>query len=187
MDSPNAALAIKPKYIRIFASLVVFCVSLTILFLSMRAVMGIGGFCAEGGPYQIETHCPKGVAPLAALTPLTMIVSIFVYLASGAVNGVLLMWSGIFLSLGWNFMEFAFRPPQGDSIVYSWVLCGVMFIAMGLAPFAMVGKTMMSVLRQNKADRGPIEKPDSQMLLLHFIGIALGIGVGVYLFNFFTA
>ena len=35
--------------------------SLTLVFVSMRAVMDVGGFCAEGGPYVIETHCPEGV------------------------------------------------------------------------------------------------------------------------------
>ncbi len=34
---------------------------LTLVWLSMRAVMNVGGFCAEGGPYVIETPCPDGV------------------------------------------------------------------------------------------------------------------------------
>lgn len=44
--------------------------SLTFVFLGMRAVMDVGGFCAEGGPYEIQTPCPEGV-------PLLMIGGIF--------------------------------------------------------------------------------------------------------------
>ena len=35
--------------------------SIVVIFLGMRAVLDIGGFCAEGGPYEIQTHCPDGV------------------------------------------------------------------------------------------------------------------------------
>ena len=35
---------------------------ITLLFLGMRAVMDVGGMCAEGGPYVIEQHCPEGAA-----------------------------------------------------------------------------------------------------------------------------
>ena len=30
------------------------------LYFPMRAVLDVGGYCAEGGPYVIETHCPEG-------------------------------------------------------------------------------------------------------------------------------
>src|SRR5436190_15088757 len=49
----------------IFVGLAGGTAALTILFLSMRAVMRIGGFCASGGPYQIQTQCPKGVPGVA--------------------------------------------------------------------------------------------------------------------------
>jgi len=35
--------------------------ALTMVYLSMRSVMDVGGFCAEGGPFEIETHCSQGV------------------------------------------------------------------------------------------------------------------------------
>ena len=87
--------------------------SLTLVFLGMRAVMDIGGFCAEGGPYEIQTHCPEGV-------PLLMIGGIFgLFLFGGlmawkgsVIGGpyaalVGLAWPALFLSLGWNFLEYA--------------------------------------------------------------------------------
>ena len=52
---------------------------LTLVFLAMRAVMDVGGFCAEGGPYVIETHCPEGV-------PLVLIGGIFGLLTSARLS-----------------------------------------------------------------------------------------------------
>jgi hypothetical protein len=116
--------------------------SLTLVFLSMRAVMGVGGFCAEGGPYVIETHCPEGV-------PLLItggIFGLFIFgglmawkdsLIGGPYGGlVLLAWPVLFLSLGWNFLEFAFNPPgpPGQGIIWGWLIPGVLFVIMGLVP-----------------------------------------------------
>jgi hypothetical protein len=38
--------------------------SLTILWLSMRSVMDIGGSCASGGPFVPRVACPSGVSLL---------------------------------------------------------------------------------------------------------------------------
>lgn len=187
MDSPSATLPKRSPILRIFLSVVVFCVSLTVLFLAMRAVLGIGGFCAEGGPYQIAVHCPKGIAPLAAIAPITMIVSIFAYLSTGYMTGVFLFWSAIFLSLGWNFLEFAFYPPEGQGIVYGWLACGVMFIAMGLAPSVIIVKSINLLLTGRQAEQPVKKEPLYALLILHLAGIAIGVGAGFYLFNFFTS
>ena len=67
---------------------------LTLIFLSMRAVMDIGGFCAEGGPYVIETHCPDGV-------PLLLVGGIFGLFGFGG----LMVWKGVVLGdpyAGWS-------------------------------------------------------------------------------------
>lgn len=171
------------KILRIFFSVLVFCFSLTILFLAMRAVLGVGGFCAEGGPYEIAVHCPKGVAPLAAFAPITMIASIFVYLSAAGVTGVLFFWSAIFLSLGWNFMEFALYPPVGEGPVYAWIICGVMFILMGIGPFIYVTKAFFDGFLGKVMAQPGEGRPDMRSFLLHLVGIALGVGLGIYLFK----
>ena len=116
--------------------------SITILWLSMRAVMGIGGACASGGPFVPAVECPDAVV---ALTPL----SIFGGLVAGglaiwggaALGGAwaglfFLAWPALFLSLGWNFLEFGLRPPGGEpgEVVWSWLFCAVVFILMGAGP-----------------------------------------------------
>ncbi len=113
---------------------------LTLAFLAMRAVMDVGGFCAEGGPYVIETHCPEGV-------PLVLIGGIFGLFGFGGLMAwkgtligepysalVLLAWPALFLSLGWNFLEYALNPPVGQGIVWAWLIPGVLFVLIGGIP-----------------------------------------------------
>ncbi|HJP87875.1 MAG TPA: SHOCT domain-containing protein [Candidatus Limnocylindrales bacterium] len=115
--------------------------TLTILWLSMRAVMGIGGACASGGPYVPAVECPDAVV---ALTPLS-IFGIFIFGGLAAWGGanlggrwiglIALGWPALFLSLGWNFLEFGFAPPDGSGdLVWDWIFCGIVFVLMGGIP-----------------------------------------------------
>lgn len=115
--------------------------TLTILWLSMRAVMGIGGSCATGGPYVPAVQCPDAVV---ALTPLS-IFGLFIFGGLAAWGGISLGgpwlglislgWPALFLSLGWNFLDFGLHPPGGDGeIVWSWLFCAVIFGLMGGIP-----------------------------------------------------
>jgi hypothetical protein len=115
--------------------------TLTILWLSMRAVMGIGGFCATGGPYVPAVQCPDAVV---ALTPLS-IFGLFIFGGLAAWGGaslggpwlglISLGWPALFLSLGWNFLDFGLHPPGGDGeVVWSWLFCAVIFGLMGGVP-----------------------------------------------------
>jgi len=115
--------------------------SLTILWLGMRAVLGVGGFCAEGGPYVIAHHCPGSTAWLIP-------VAVFAGLGSAGLMGwegsklgspwaalIGLAWPALFISLGWNFLEFAFFPPEGMAgIQIGWLIPGVLFVIMGAVP-----------------------------------------------------
>jgi len=116
--------------------------TLTILWLSMRAVMGIGGACASGGPYVPSVQCPDAVV---LLTPLS-IFGFFIFgglavwaslnLGGRWISLLFLGWPALFLSLGWNFLEFGFFPPGGNDgqWVWSWIVCGVVFVLMGGVP-----------------------------------------------------
>ena len=116
--------------------------TLTILWLSMRLVLGIGGSCASGGPYVPAVECPDAVV---ALTPLS-IFGIFLFgglalwggvqLGSGWAGLVSLTWPALFLSLGWNFLEFGLNPPgaKPGELEWGWLICAVVFGLMGGAP-----------------------------------------------------
>jgi Short C-terminal domain len=116
--------------------------SLTVIWLTMRAVMGIGGACASGGPYVPAVECPDAVV---VLMPVSMFgLFLFGGLAAwgGAALGgswlalIALGWPALFLSLGWNFLEFGLRPPGGEpgEVVWSWLFCAVVFGLMGGVP-----------------------------------------------------
>ena len=116
--------------------------SLTLVWLGMRAVMDIGGACADGGPYVSAQPCPDGV-------PLLMTFGIFGLFGFGGLGlwagaGVggpwiglpLLAWPVLFLSLGWNFLEYGVSPPAafGTGPELGWIIPGVLFVLMGGVP-----------------------------------------------------
>ena len=117
---------------------------ITLLFLGMRAVMDIGGACASGGPYVPVQPCPDGVA---LLMPLGML-GLFGFgalglWAGGRVGGgwaglVLLAWPALFISLGWNFLQYGIAPPvelePDGGPIWGWLIPGVLFVLMGAVP-----------------------------------------------------
>ena len=117
-----------------------FCIAL--LWLGMRAVMDLGGFCASGGPYVIAVECPDAVLATTPLSIFGAFLAIGLILWGGAALGgswislAFLAWPALFLSLGWNFLEYGFFPPGGDGWVWSWLFCGVLFVLMGAVPLA---------------------------------------------------
>jgi hypothetical protein len=114
---------------------------ITLAFFGMRSVMDIGGACADGGPYVPVQSCPDGATPALLLG----IFGLFLFGGIAMVYGVrlggiwsaapLFAWSGLFLALGWNFLDYGlFNPPFGEGVIWGWLICGVIFVAMGLAP-----------------------------------------------------
>jgi hypothetical protein len=117
--------------------------SITVVFLGMRSVLDVGGQCARGGPYVIAVPCPDGTwtLPLAVFAGLG-----FVFLAVaggtkvGGIYGQLpgLAWTGLFCSLGFNFLQWGIAPPADPSVDTSgglvFVGLGLMFEVMGIVP-----------------------------------------------------
>lgn len=111
-----------------------FTLAITLLYLSSRAVMAIGGFCAEGGAYEIETHCPDNVVaflPLSVYGGLTAVgLRIFVARGLGAALE-LIAWPILFIGLSLAFFESGFDPRQ---MGVPGIVMGAMFFVMGAAP-----------------------------------------------------
>ena len=155
-----------------------------VIFLAMRAVMDIGGFCAEGGPYEIEVHCPGGVPLLMTLAFPGLFLFGGLMLWSGSPIGgpyqgaVFFAWPALFLSLGWNFLEYGFAPPGGGGLAWGWLLCGVVFVAMGGVPLVAVLKTD-GVVRPPRRDTVP-------WLAAIAATLVAGIGAGYGVFRLFA-
>lgn len=194
-----------------FVCMVGLAAAFTCLFFSMRSVMDIGGSCASGNvPYEITRPCPQGVGGL-------MVGSIFgglIFLGIYAFNAIgpnltLLAWPVLFLSLGWNFLEYAFSPPDGSSgIVWGWLICGILFVLMGGLPLLFgiklaldsKGKAQESRIGRlqakrrsvaNRYGRGGTEVPATRNiwiygLVLQLVAIGVGIWVGIQIFEWAT-
>lgn len=122
----------------VFVTLAGASMGLTLLFLAMRSVMEIGGTCAEGGPFVVRQPCPNGI-PLMMLSGIwggIVFALLYAWKASkyGAPNLVLLAWPALFLSLGYNFLEFGLNPPGGGGLVWGWLVCAVLFGLLGGIP-----------------------------------------------------
>lgn len=116
----------------------VVALSVTWTYLSMRAVMNVGGACADGGPYVSAQPCPDGSFLIAIAAPAMILMSLVgtMFAASvGAPNLLVPMWGALFGSLGWNFLEYTFKGPD---IEWGWLVCGVMFWAMALPAFVLM-------------------------------------------------
>jgi hypothetical protein len=129
--------------IGVFLSVAALTACLTLLFLGMRSVMRIGGFCAEGGPFVIAHHCPKGIPGIMIGSIWGGLIFAGVYIWQAAKHDVApsligLAWPALFLSLGWNFFEFGFRPPGGSGIAWGWIVPGILFALMGGIPLIFV-------------------------------------------------
>jgi hypothetical protein len=111
--------------------------SLTVLSRSMRSVQSIGGFCASGGPYQIAHHCPKGIGGLLPLSIFAGLGFLFLFAVSAGDTGrslILLAWPALFLTLGWNFLDYGLHLTTGHGINGGFLICAVLFIVMGAVP-----------------------------------------------------
>jgi hypothetical protein len=129
------------KRVLLFVGVTMTSTAVTMAFYGMRAVMEVGGSCASGGPYQVAQECPDNVWLLFVSVPLALL---GVGLAAagrlpGGASLTLLAWSGLFLALGWNFLEYGVDPPPpAEGLVWGWLICGVVFVAMGGAPLVYV-------------------------------------------------
>lgn len=194
------------KIFLLLLGLALFSYALTTLYLSMRAIMAVGGSCAEGGPYVIATHCPGGSGWLAPISIFLMFgASALSFIYSAAITNSpkwgYFFWTALFFSLGWNFLEFGVHPPQGGLDI-AWLICGVMFVVMGVGPLFIISKDTEQIINaqghkqevstfkqillgQNKQSQGRSLKfyeTQTALLILHIIFLFGGIYLGYLVF-----
>ena len=129
----------RPPYLRVAAlsvCLLLIGVAVAWLYYPMRAVLDVGGYCAEGGPYVIETHCPEGSTLFLMLGVALWFAGVFIGLivaaSLSAPQPIFLGWALLFGALGWNFIDYGFNADPSGSIVGSWLVCGIVFWLMAL-------------------------------------------------------
>lgn len=117
-----------------------------LVFLGMRAVMAVGGACADGGPYVSAQPCPDGVG---AAMGLAFPVGAFAWIAAQyyglRVGGIwaaslIVAWTALFASLGWNFWEAGLGPlTVGQGPDWGGIICGVVFWGLALGGVGALG------------------------------------------------
>jgi len=126
--------------IGVFVGLAGVVAALTVMFLSMRSVMSIGGSCASGNqPFEVSHPCPAGVALLLPASIWVALIFLGMYVWQSARHKapslLSLAWPALFLSLGWNFLDFGLHPPGGQGgVAVGFLVCAVLFGLMGGLP-----------------------------------------------------
>ncbi|MDQ4125330.1 MAG: SHOCT domain-containing protein [Actinomycetota bacterium] len=132
---------------------------LTLLYLGMRAVMDIGGACASGGPYVPVVECPEGVPLLMIGGIWGGIIFVGLYLWATSKHRVPTLvaftWPALFLSLGWNFLDYGIDDPAGGGLVWGWLICAVLFVLMGGLPLLVFVKPVMSQFGRQAPETPP--------------------------------
>jgi len=107
--------------------------ALTVLNECMRAVMSIGGSCGTAGTGLAP--CPGNTAGLlpAAIWGGLIFLGLYVWQTAkhDVPSFVSLVWPALFISLGWNFLDYGIR---GGVVSAGSLVCGVVFVLMGGIP-----------------------------------------------------
>jgi hypothetical protein len=118
------------------ASWLLFTFCFTLLWLTSGLVMRLGGSCATGGPYFIETPCPDAVlafAPLSIFGGMAAVAIGLLFARGFGTPVVVWAWPILFVGLGIDFLLAAFVPGGVANLIVA-----IVFIVMGLVPLVIV-------------------------------------------------
>jgi hypothetical protein len=151
------------------AAWLIFTFSFTVMYVAASALSGIGGFCASGGPYVIETQCPDLVMwglPAGFFGVFVAIVVGYIFQKGFAAPVIIWFWPILFVGFGIQFL--ALIPLGG---VFVGILCGGLFLIMGLAPLIFelrAGPRRLLLGRTNVVDVPFTERPDARRTIYVF-------------------
>lgn len=117
-----------------FVSWMLFAFSFVGFVQATGAVIGLGGYCASGGPYAIATECPQAVVIFAPIGLFGMLIAVGIGLFFARSFGTPLFlwaWPVFFVVVG---IQFLWGVTAGAGIVSS-ILIGLLAIVMGAAPW----------------------------------------------------
>jgi hypothetical protein len=116
-------------------SWLLFSISFTLLYMGSATVMGLGGFCASGGPYVIQTECPDAVVAFVPLSIFGGLIAVGIGAIFAQGFGTPLItwaWPVLFVGLGAAFLISSAQPGG-----ITFLIIGIMFVAMGLVPLVL--------------------------------------------------
>ncbi|MEP6841895.1 MAG: hypothetical protein ABJA11_00145 [Pseudolysinimonas sp.] len=122
------------RYLGSAVSWLLFTFCFTLLAVGASIVMGLGGFCASGGAYVIETQCPAVVAwstPVSIFGGLIAVAIGFAVARGFGTPVISWAWPILFIGLGLAFAGSGLAAGV-EGIVFD--LLALMFIVMGGVP-----------------------------------------------------
>ncbi len=173
----------------------IFSFSLACVYLGMRGVMRLGGFVARGGPYEIAHQAPDWIwiFPVSMMLLMaSMFISLFAASRISGPNIMAMSWSALFITLGWNFVQFGFGIGMGGGLAFGWIICAVTFMLMGGIPLIFILRSFFRSLGQriNSANETGAGMPgaDGQLawgpsLVLQAILCGGGFWLGIVFFR----
>ena len=116
--------------------------SIALMFIEMRAVLDVGGSCADGGPYVSAQPCPDGTWLLFLAIFGGFGWGALAFWAGSIIGGryslvPLLAWPGLFCSLGFNFLQYGVAPAGGGGPELGFLIPGILFELMGGIPLVL--------------------------------------------------
>ncbi len=93
--------------------------------------------------------------------------------ARGAASLLLLGWPVVFVSLGYNFIDYAINPPEGMGSTVGWWVCGIMFALMGLPALAGIPWLVRGIEPERR----------NAVLTVIILAIAAGVTGGILIAN----
>ena len=170
--------------------------AITLLYNGMSVIMQTeGGFVASGGPYAIVHPAPDWVwlIPASIWVGLAFAgLNVYTARRGWGINLTLLMWTGLFVALGWNFLRLGLNPPPGMESTWGWIVSGVVFWIMGFGPALLLlrgnyNRYRILVERQSPDARRfwlPANRRDTTPVYIvgQVLGAVLGVAAGILLF-----
>lgn len=162
------------------------------LFAASLLVLGVGGFCGDGGPYEIAVRCPEGSGRLLAgsvpMIAASVLLGVFGARGLGTpVHGF--FWSALFGLEGVAFLIAAFGPRDpAAGFPVGWLVCGALFALLAAlpAPLARIGWPRSVFGRRRLDGRSLVNHGlpvrDAVVLAAVWAGsVAAGVGGGLLL------
>lgn len=156
------------RFLGAAGSWLLFAFFFTGLFQVSGVVIGLGGYCASGGPYVIETQCPDAVVLFAPLGVFGMFAAVGVALLAAHDFGAPVLgwgWPILFVGLG---VQFLIGALAGIGILSN-LLVGILFVAMGAVPLVLILRAggLRTLLVGNRTILGePYAGPDAKIRIL---------------------
>jgi hypothetical protein len=167
--------------VRRLGVLFVFSFSLAILYQGMRGVMYLGGFVATGGPYLVTHQAPGWVyaMPPAIFLVVAGMSAGFVQLKKKrGFNLMTFSWPAIFISLGWNFLDFGLGLQGKPGPYWDDVGAAILFILIGSIPLAVMLLDLPRTMKERRdAGAAPSGYPWTVLSQIALAAAAVFLGV----------